>query len=139
MRRPWRTTAGGWHTETHDPHAHHHHESSDCLSSGLLYEAVVVTYVIDFCRVGRVVYPSPGATPPNFQFSGTGVVAALQPVRKLGKTGLSLIFVWLFWFDCSFSTACPRVVTLTALQTAGAFVCAHDYRAVRTVQAAQPL
>ena len=36
-------------------------------------------------------------------------------------------------------TACPRVVTLTALQTAGAFVCAHDYRAVRTVQAAQPL
>ena len=33
-----------------------------------------------------------------------------------------------------FFTACPRVVTLTALQTAGAFVCAHDYRAVRTVQ-----
>ena len=35
-----------------------------------------------------------------------------------------------------FFTACPRVVTLTALQTAGVFVCAHDYRAVRTVQAA---
>ena len=32
-----------------------------------------------------------------------------------------------------------RVVTLTALQTAGAFVCAPDYRAVCTVQAAQPL
>ena len=31
------------------------------------------------------------------------------------------------------------LVTLTALQTAGAFICAHDYRAVRTVQAAQPL
>ena len=31
-----------------------------------------------------------------------------------------------------FFSACPRVVTLTALQTAGSF-------AVRTVQAAQPL
>ena len=40
---------------------------------------------------------------------------------------------------CSFLTAYPRVVTLTALQTAGAFVCAHEYRAIRTVQAAQPL
>ena len=29
MRRPWRTTTGGWHTETHHTHAHHHHESSD--------------------------------------------------------------------------------------------------------------
>ena len=29
MRRPRRTTVGGWHTETHDPHAHHHHEGSD--------------------------------------------------------------------------------------------------------------
>ena len=37
------------------------------------------------------------------------------------------------------SIACPRVVTLTALQTAGAFVYTHDYRTVRTVQAAQPL
>ena len=35
-----------------------------------------------------------------------------------------------------FFTACPRAVTLTALQTAGVFVCAHDYRAVSTVQAA---
>ena len=47
------------------------------------YEAVDqhVTYVTDFCRVGRVVYPSWGTTPRNFRFSGTGVVAALQPVR----------------------------------------------------------
>ena len=37
-----------------------------------------------------------------------------------------------FWFDCSVFKACPRVVTPTALQTAGAFVRAHDYRAVRT-------
>ena len=35
--------------------------------------------------------------------------------------------------------ACPRVVTLTARKTAGAFVYTHDYRAVRTVQAAQLL
>ena len=48
------------------------------------YEAVVqhVTYVTDFCRVGRrVEYPSWGTTPRNVQFSGAGVVAALQPVR----------------------------------------------------------
>ena len=76
MRRPSRTTAGGWHTETHDPHAHHH-ESNDRLFSFLFYEEVVqhVPYVTDFCRVGRVVYPSWGTTPRNFQFSGTGVVA----------------------------------------------------------------
>ena len=49
--------------------------------SVFFYEAVVqhVTYVTDFCRVGRVVYPFMGNDPP--QFSGTGVVAALQPVR----------------------------------------------------------
>ena len=48
------------------------------------FEAVVqhVTYVSDFCRVcRRVVYPSRGTTRRNFQFSGTGVVAALQPVK----------------------------------------------------------
>ena len=61
----------------------------------------------------------------------------LQPVRYPGKTRRYLCGG--FWFDCSFFTACPWVVTLTALQKAGAFVCAHDYHAVRTVQAAQPL
>ena len=59
MRRPWRTTAGGWHTETNDPHAHHHHESSDRLFFSIFYEAVAHdTHVIDFCRIGRVAYPS---------------------------------------------------------------------------------
>ena len=41
-----------------------------------------------------------------------------------------------FWFDCSFFTACLRVITLTALQTAGlspSFV--HDYRAFCTAPA----
>ena len=101
MRRPWRTTAGGWHTETHDPHARHHHESRDRLffSFFLRGSTVVqhVTYVTDFCRVcSRAVYPPWGTTPFNFQFSGTGVVAALQPVKYLGKAGRSLIFV--LWF-----------------------------------------
>ena len=101
MRRPWRTTAGGWHKETYDRHAHHHHhESSDRLFfKGYFYEAVVqhVTYVTDFCRVcRRVVYHSRGTTRRNFQFSGTGVVAALQLVKKLGKEGRSLISV--LWF-----------------------------------------
>ena len=40
------------------------------------------------------------------------------------------------WFDCSFFTACLRVITLTALQAAGVFLsCVHDYRAFCTVQA----
>ena len=45
-------------------------------SPGFFHEAVVqhVTYVTDFGRLcGRVVYPSWGTTPRNFQFSGTGV------------------------------------------------------------------
>ena len=51
--------------------------------SGFFHETVVqhVTYDTDICRVGRVVYSSWGTTPRNFQFSGTCVVAALQPVR----------------------------------------------------------
>ena len=70
MRRPWITTAGGWHKETHDPHVHHHNESSDRRFSGFFYEAVVqhVTHVTDFCIIGRVVYPSWGTTPAVFNF-----------------------------------------------------------------------
>ena len=107
--------------------------------SVFFYEAVVqhVTYVTGFCRIGKSCIPFMGNDPP--QFSSTGVVAAQQPVKKLGKTGRSLIFVWWFLVRLLFFTACPRVVTLTALQTAGAFVDALDYRAVCTVQAAQPL
>ena len=68
---------------------------------GFFNEGVVkhVTYVTDFCKVSRrVVYPSRGTTGRNFQFSGTGVVAALQPAKKLGKAGCSLkpVFV-LLW------------------------------------------
>ena len=38
-------------------------------------------YVNDFCRVGRVVLPSWETTRRNIKSTGTGVVAALQPVR----------------------------------------------------------
>ena len=55
--------------------------------------------VTDFCRVcRRVVYPSRGTTRRNFRFSCTGVVAALQPVKYLGKEGRSLISVLLWFF-----------------------------------------
>ena len=37
-----------------------------------------------------------------------------------------------FRFYCSFSTACPQVITLTALQKGDALVGAHNYRVVRT-------
>ena len=131
------------HGDPRPPHAHHHHESSDRLFSVLFYEAVAqhVTYVTDF---GRVVYSYPlwGTTHRNFQFSGTGVVAqSCAATCQITRKDRPIIDILCggFWFDCPFFTACPRVVTLTALQTAGAFVCAHDYRAIRTVQAAQPL
>ena len=60
-----------------------------------------------------------------------------QSVRYFGKTWAIVdVLFGGFWFDCSFFTACPRVVHLTALQAAGVFLCVHDYRAVRTVQVA---
>ena len=34
MRRLWRTTTGGWQTESHDPHPHRHRESNDRLFNG---------------------------------------------------------------------------------------------------------
>ena len=41
-----------------------------------------------------------------------------------------------FWFDWSIFTACLRVITLAALQTACVFLsCVYDYRAFCTVQA----
>ena len=67
-----------------DPRPAHHHESSDRRFTGIFCEAVVqhVTYVTAlFVGLARVAYRSWGTTPLNFQFSGTGVVAALQPVR----------------------------------------------------------
>ena len=67
--------------------------------AGIFYEAVVqlVPHVTEFCKVGRrVVYPSWGTTTRKCQFSGTGIVAALQPVKQLGKARRSPIIV--LWF-----------------------------------------
>ena len=81
-----------------------------------------------------------GNDPPQisiFRHGRRSCAATCQVTREDGA--IIDICKVVFWFDCSSFTACPRVVTLPALQTAGAFVCAHDYRAVRTVQATQPL
>ena len=62
---------------------------------------------------------------------------------QINREGGAIIDICTTWYGlcshCPYFTACPRVVTLTALQTAGAFVYTQDYRAVRTAQAAQPL
>ena len=58
--------------------------------SGFFNEGVVknVTYVTDFGRIGmKACIPLMGNEPPQFQFSGTGVVAALQPVNNSGRRG----------------------------------------------------
>ena len=52
MRRPWRTTAGGWYTETHDPHAHHHHESSDRLFFRVFLRGSSTTCFLRHCYYG---------------------------------------------------------------------------------------
>ena len=91
--------------------------------------------------VESYVYPW-GTTPRNFQAAASySCAATCQITRKDGAIiDIFIQSIVYFWFDCSPFTACPRAVTLTALQTAaGAFVCANDYRAVHTVQTAQPL
>ena len=72
-----------------------------------------------------------------FRHECRSCAATCQVTREDGAI-IDICYV-VFGSIALFFTACPRVVTLTALPTAGAFVCAHDYRAVRTVQAAQPL
>ena len=79
-----------------------------------------------------------GDDPPQFSIFRRGRRSCAATCQITREDGGDICKVF-FWFDCSFFTAPPRVVTLTALQIAGAFVCAHDYRAVRTVQVAKPL
>ena len=102
MRRPWKTTAGGWHTEIHDPHAHHHHESSHRLFFRIFLRGSSTTCYLRtsliFVELARVVYPSWGTNPRNFQLSGTGIVAALQPSCQITREegaiiGLCIIMV----------------------------------------------
>ena len=46
---------------------------------------------------------------------------------------IDIRLVVVFGSIAPFFTSRPRVVTLAAFQTEGAFVCVHDYRAVFTV------
>ena len=135
MRRPWRTAAGGWRTETRDPHAHHHHESSDRLFSGFFYDAVVqhVTYVTDFVELVELYTLHGERHPAIFRHGRRSCAATFQITRE----DLAIIDICMAFFGsiALFFHACPRVVTLTTLQTAGMFVCAHLHLAVRTVQA----
>ena len=111
-------------------------QQSSFLQGFFTYEAVVqhvIYYVTDFCRVGRVsCQPLMGNDPPNFQFSRTGVVAALQPIKQLGKAGRSVIFVsWflvrLLLFHCistgrhSDSTPDSRLVRLSSRLPCGSY------------------
>ena len=85
-------------------------------------------------------YTLHGERPPAisiFRHGRRSCAATCQITREDGA--IIDICMVVFGSIALFFTACPPVVTLTALQTAGTFVCAHDYGAVRTVQAAQPL
>ena len=100
MRRPWRTTQQEDGTRRPTTRTHTIITRAVIVFFQFFFRRqkhdTHVTYVTDFCRVGRVVYPSWGTAHRIFQFSGADVVAALQPVRKPEKTGRSLIFVR--WF-----------------------------------------
>ena len=77
-----------------------------------------------------------GMTPPrNYQERGTLLLCLL---RQPGKTWRSLVyFAVVLCFGFSFLSACPWVVTQTALQTAGVFLSVFTtYRVFRTVQEA---
>ena len=78
-----------------------------------------------------------GNGPPQFSTfkHGRGSGAATCQIIREDMAIIDIGMV-VFGSIAYFFTACPRVVTLTALQTADAFVCAHNYRVVRTVQAA---
>ena len=136
MRRPWRTTAGGWHTETHDPHAHHHHESSDRPFSGSFtrqwYNMLLTSLIfVDFAEELCTLHGERPAANFNFRHGGRSCAATCQITRE---GGASLVFVWCFLvrlllFHCmpagrhSDSTPDSRRVRLYS----------------RTVQAPQPL
>ena len=96
MRWPWRRMVHG------DPRPARtlSSESSNRFFSGFFYEAVVqhVTYVTDFCGVGRVVHPSWGTTPRKFKFSGTSVVAALATCQLTREEGAIIDICTLVWW-----------------------------------------
>ena len=63
----------------------------------------------------------------------------MRVVGKEGALGGGDICMVVFGSIAHFSLHARGSSLLTALQTAGAFVCAHDYRATRKVKAVQPL
>ena len=72
-------------------------------------------------------------SPTIFRHGRRSCAATCQITRE--NVAIIDICMVVFGSIALFFTACWRVVTLTALQTAAVFVCAHDYRAVPTVQA----
>ena len=64
----------------------------------------------------------------------------LRRLLSVKYTGYHSVLVYLIQsFTLVHGPFCGRICTPTALQTAGAFFCAHGYCAVRTGLAAQPL
>ena len=80
-----------------------------------------------------------GNDPPQFSIFKHGrrsCAATCQITRGDGEI-IDICMVVFGWI--ALVSLHARGSPLTVLQTAGAFVCAHDYRTVRTAQAAEPL
>ena len=101
MRRPWRTTAGGRHTETHDPHAHHHHEGSDRLFFHFLltreqYNKLLTSMIFVELVEGLYRLPFTGNDPPQFSIFRNGrrsCAATCQITREDGVI-IDIFMVW---------------------------------------------
>ena len=139
LRLPW-TKAARRYTETRDRRAHHHESKIHRIFSGfLMRQYLLPTYVIGYCSLAVLYtwYPSWGTPPPPILRDV--VVLRVYLVRQAVAIVVDDYVHAGSWFDCSFFTACPRVATLTALQTAGPGsvpLSVHDYLDSRTVQAA---
>ena len=134
MRPPWRTAAGR-HTETHDRRAHHH-ESSSHVFFLFVHEAVLYTCFLRqwSLECWRVVHW--GMTPAIIRNVVSSLCCTFCQTFREDIAIVYFCMVFFFrslFFDCmpasrpSDSTPDSRRVLL----------CAHEHRALRTVQAAR--
>ena len=95
--------------------------------SWTFHEAVVqqVTYVTGSVELLES-YTLHGERSPSIVRHGNRSCAATCQITREDVAIIDICMVFLGTFALFLFTASPRVVTLTALQTTGGFVCAHD-------------
>ena len=111
---------------------------AEIVSCWIVHEAVEVMLLASLFHHVKLVelYTVQGKRPPAmFRHGRRSCAAACQITRA--DVVINDVCMVVFGSIALAFTSCPRVVTLTTLQTAVVFIYAHDFRAVRTVQAAR--